>query len=69
MRVGWVVRPIGLTQHIGKEVPGDHKAGGWITGKNRILSLYEAETKQNRGADGFLHPGPVGELIQFYFRR
>lgn len=61
--------PIGLTQHIGKGVLGDPKAGGWIAEKNRILPLYEAETNQNRGADSFLHPDPVGELIQFCFRR
>lgn len=69
MQVDVVSRPIGLTQHIGKGVPGDHKAGGWIAEKNRILSLYEAETNQNRGADSFLHPDPVGELIQFCFWR
>lgn len=61
--------PIGLTQHIKKGVPRDHKAGGWIAEKNRILSLYVVETNQNRGADSFLHPDPVEELIQFCFRR
>lgn len=69
VQVDVVSRPIGLTQHIGKGDPGDHKAGGWIAEKNRILSLYEAETNQNRGADSFLHPDPVGELIQFCFWR
>lgn len=54
-----------LTHTAGKGLSGDCKPGGWIGEKNRILSLYEAKANQNRGADSFLHPDPVGELIQF----
>lgn len=61
----WMVWRDTYVSRTRKWLSGDRKPGGWIGEKNRILSLYEAKTNQNRGADSFLHPHPVGALIQF----
>ena len=60
-----VARHARLAHEEGNDSPGIEKPGGWIGEKNRILSLYEAKANQNRGDDSFLHPDPVGALIQF----
>jgi len=49
----------------GNDSPGSENQEDGLDGKNRILSLYEAKTNQNRGADSFLHPDPGGAFIQF----
>ena len=54
-----------LTLMEGNDSPGSENQEDGLEKKNRILSLYEAKANQNRGADSFLHPNPVGALIQF----
>lgn len=55
----------------GNDSPGsiNREDGSERGEKNRILPPYEAKANQNKGADSFLHPDPVGALIQFCFVR
>lgn len=61
---GQVGRTTLNTHTEGNDSPGsvEQEDGPERGKKNRIPSPYEAKPNQNKGADSFLHPAPVGAL-------